>query len=169
MSDEVLIPQPVGTVFHTRSGRRDAEAMRLRALGWSLKEICEKLELGDDERRAAAAIKRAMANMARFANEEHRLLELQGLDDLENAAWHELRRMHIMVSNGRIIRDDDNQPLNDDRFALDVIDRILKIKERRAKLLGLDAPTRSEVISIDSVDNEIAKLEAELKRSLEQQ
>jgi len=34
--------------------------------------------------------------------------------------------------------------------------------ERKAKMLGLDAPTRSEVVTIGALDMEIAKLEAEL-------
>lgn len=42
------------------------------------------------------------------------------------------------------------------------IDQALKVLDRRARLLGLDAPTRHEVqhVTIDAVDAEIARLEA---------
>jgi hypothetical protein len=48
---------------------------------------------------------------------------------------------------------------------LQAIDRLLKIQERRARLLGLDAPTqhRVNVLSEDAIDAEIARLEAELR------
>ena len=42
------------------------------------------------------------------------------------------------------------------------IDRVLRIMERRAKLLGLDAPVRTEAVTIDAIDAEIARLTAEL-------
>jgi hypothetical protein len=139
------------------------EAARLKALGWSLPEIADHLGLGGDPRRAGAAIRRALANTVRVARDEQRLLELQSLDELERACWIELRARHILVSNGRIVRDEMDVALEDDRFVLETIDRILKIKEHRGKLLGLNAPTRSEVLTIDSVDAEITKLEQELR------
>lgn len=44
------------------------------------------------------------------------------------------------------------------------VDRVLKIMERRARILGLDAPTRHrvEVITEDAVDAEIRRLQGEL-------
>jgi hypothetical protein len=33
---------------------------------------------------------------------------------------------------------------------------------RRARLLGLDAPTQHQVLTIDAIDEEIRRLEAEL-------
>lgn len=39
---------------------------------------------------------------------------------------------------------------------------IERFMERRAKMLGLDAPTRSEVVTLGALDMEIQKLEAEL-------
>lgn len=152
----------------TRKGRaRDVEALRLKALGYSLEEIAAKLSLSDDPRRAAAAIKRALGGVLRFATDEHRALELESYDELEVALWRQLRKSHLLVDRGTIVLDLNGQPLDDDRYALEAIDRIMKIKERRAKLLGLDAPTRSEVISLDSIDAEIARLQEELRYTVE--
>lgn len=159
-----LLPLPIGPV--DKKGRaRDAEAARLKAIGWTLQQIADELNLGGDPERAAAAIKRAMTRAVRFATDEERALELQSYDELEAIAWRQLQANHVLVQNGRIIRADDGAPLEDNRFVLETIDRILKIKERRARLRGLDAPTRAEVINIDSVDAEIMRLERELAES----
>lgn len=162
MSDEILLPLPApGRSGKLRGATRDAAAARLRALGWSLPEIAERLDLGDSAR-AAAAIRRALANTVRVARDEQRVLELDGLAELERALWRELQQQHILVSNGRIIRDDFEIPVNDDRMTLEIVDRILRVKEARSKLLGLNAPTRSEVLTIDSVDSAIRDLETEI-------
>jgi hypothetical protein len=162
---EVLLPLP----RQNRSGKlrgaaRDAEAARLRALGWSLTEIAERLDFYNPVQ-AGASIRRALANTTRIARDEQRLLELQSLDECERALWVKIRAQHILVSNGHIIRGDDEQPIEDSRFLLEAIDRILRVKESRRKLLGLDAPARSEVLTIDSVEAEIAKLERELHQA----
>ena len=48
---------------------------------------------------------------------------------------------------GNVIMDDDDQPkfvrLRDYAIKLAAMDRLLKIGERRARLLGLDAPTKT--------------------------
>lgn len=163
---DVLVPLPPRGPYK-RGPQRDAQACRLKALGWSLDDIAHHLGLGDDPRRAAAAIRRGLANTVRVARDEQRLLELSSLDELERACFLELQSRHIMVSNGRIIRDDDDEPLDDDRFLLETVDRILKIKEVRAKLLGLNAPARAEVLTIDSVEAEIMRLEHELRQNRE--
>jgi len=64
-------------------------------------------------------------------------LELERLDVMLLALW---RR----VQNG------------DER----AIDRALKIEERRAKLLGLDAPIRA--VTLEDIEREIARLETEI-------
>lgn len=58
---------------------------------------------------------------------------------------------------------------HDDGMFLAAADRLLRIEdarrrvaERRAKLLGLDAPLRAEVRSIDAIDAEIADLSKQL-------
>lgn len=160
MPDDILAPIPPRGKYR-RGAQLDASAVRLRALGWSLEEISDHLSLGDASR-AGAAIRRGLANTVRVARDEQRLLELSSLDELERACWVELRAHHILVSNGRVVRDDYDVPLEDDRFVLETIDRILKIKETRAKLLGLNAPARAEVLSIDSVDAAIMDLEREI-------
>ena len=41
---------------------------------------------------------------------------------------------------------------------------VLRIMEQRSRLLGLDAPIKHEVVTVDVLDAEIARLEAEQRR-----
>ncbi len=160
--DEVLLPLPSrGRTGKLRGTARDAEACRLKALGWSLEEVASKLDFPSPNH-AGVAIRRALATTVRVSRDETRLIELQSLEEMESRLWRELASHHIMVSNGRVVRDEFDVALPDDRFTLECIDRILKIKERRARFLGLDAPTRAEVLTIDSVDSAIRDLENEI-------
>ena len=83
------------------------------------------------------------------------------LDELAQAARAVLERKHLVVSQGRVVRlgkpyidketgeaevdDGRGEPLEDDAPVLQDIDRLLKIQERRARLLGLDAPQRVSI------------------------
>lgn len=71
-------------------------------------------------------------------------IETVKLDTLEQAAWEVLRRDHVVVQHGKVVRLN-RRPLADDAPVLQAIDRLLKIAERRARLRGLDAPTKVEV------------------------
>jgi hypothetical protein len=51
--------------------------------------------------------------------------------------------VHVSAS-GKIVRDDNGEPLIDDGPTMQAADRILKIIERKTKLLGLDAPQKVE-------------------------
>lgn len=107
-----------------------------------------------DYRRSLEELRRQQAAQAHLAKEA----ELARLAAAERAAWEVLRRKHIHVQHGKIVRDEDGQAVEDDAPVLNAIDRILKISERRSRLLGLDAPARVEVT--DAVDAEIRDLAA---------
>lgn len=147
-------------------GERDAEAARLKALGWDILDIAKHLGLDQPNPenaiiRTVAAIRRAMARAVRFAGDEERHLQLQSLDELELRLWKLLDNGTVLVQQGRII-EMDGIALDDHRFALEVVDRIVKVKDQRAKLLGTYAPTRVETLTIDSVEAEIERLQKEL-------
>ena len=55
-----------------------------------------------------------------------------------------------------------DKALSEEKSALFAIDRVLAIMDRRAKLMGLDAPIKTEVITLDYIQQEIARLEATL-------
>lgn len=154
---------PASKAQRAATAKRRSEAVALRLTGLDYETIAQRL--GYASRGAAYTdITRSLeASIAeqRRNTETMREEELRRLDQLLLEAWGVLKREHITVSHGRIIRGDDNQPIPDDSQVLQAIDRILKIQERRAKYLGLDAPTR-QVVSLDAIDDEIARLSAEL-------
>jgi len=140
---------------------RDAEAARLRARDHTFQEIADQLGFAG-RNGARYAVERALASAIAEPAEELRRLELMKLDAMSRSAWEVLEAQHYLVSQGRVIHLGDGEPLGDDAPVLHAIDRLLKISERRCKLLGIDAPVRMEVTSIDALDQQIAALEAEL-------
>lgn len=89
---------------------------------------------------------------------EVRKIELMRLDEMEAILDRELARHHYVINSGAVVRDvvdDENgQPLKDEEGnyitkrikdsepVMKLVAAKLKVQERRAKLLGLDAPTK---------------------------
>lgn len=146
------------------AAERDAEACRLKTRSLSYRQIAEQLGYADHTC-ARRAVERVLAETVAEPAAELRQLELMKLDAMEQAVLVVLERQHVTVNGGEVIRYDDNV-LIDDGPVLQAVDRLLKIQDRRAKLVGLDAPKRLEVITIDAIDAEIARLTAELEQRL---
>lgn len=146
---------------------RDQKSVQLKALHWSLTDICRELGY-PSETEAHYGIQRGIAAAARFVQDEARSLEEAGLNELELRLWRLMDMPMPMVNHGQVVRGSDGQPIQDLRFQLDVTDRIAKIKAQRAKLRGLNAPTRTEIISIDLVEAEIMRLESEVRGRTDQ-
>lgn len=146
------------------TAQRRARALALKVAGVDYETIAQ--QLGYASRGAAYTdIDRALLQRKRDLAEGADLaaaLELERLDAMERAGWAVVRRRHVLVSQGRVMTDDDGRPMLDDGPTLEAIDRLLKIQVRRAKLRGLDAPTKHEVVTIDAIEAEITKLRAEM-------
>src|SRR3546814_17280944 len=67
---------------------------------------------------------------------------------------------YYTVSNGQVVYLETGDPVPDIDPIMKIVDRILKVAERRAKLLGLDKPVRVEatVQQVDSMDMELAEM-----------
>jgi hypothetical protein len=141
------------------SAQRDAAAAKLRAEGKTYDAIAEALNF-NDRSAARKGVQRALVAVVQEAGDELRALEVERMNRLLDTAWQIMERPHYAHSAGRLILMDD-EPVLDDAPSLMAMDRILKIMERRAKLLGLDAPVRHEVLTIDAIDQELARLDAE--------
>lgn len=103
--------------------------------------------------------KQALKAIIHESVDETRKLELEALNDLEAKLLKILGAFHPLVAGGGVVRDvledetgkpvldEDGNPitikLQDQGPILATADRILKVMERRAKLLGLDAPTKT--------------------------
>lgn len=139
---------------------RDAQAVELRGRGMTYRAIAEQLGLHDASA-AHKAVQRAMVATVAEPCETLRRLELLRLDTMAVAAWEVLDAEHPLVSAGRIMALN-GEPLTDPMPVLHAIDRLLRIAERRARLLGLDAVIRVGAISMADIDAELVRLDAEL-------
>lgn len=127
-------------------------------------EIAAKLGISEDV--ARKDYERAVAERGHALDAQRKpaiAIELAKLDAIEQAAWEVLRRDHIVIQHGKVVRLN-RKPVTDDGPVLNAIDRLLRAAERRARLLGLDAPVKVEVS--DEVDAEIARLAAALARGV---
>jgi len=116
----------------------DTEALRLRSRGYTYQQIADQMDCSKPT--AYARVQRALAAIPAEAVDEYRRLEGERLDGLLAIATHQAFSKN----------------------SLHAIDRCLAIMDRRAKLLGLDAPIKTEVITLDYIQQEIQRLEAEL-------
>ncbi|MFE2850568.1 hypothetical protein ACFXJO_05470 [Streptomyces lavendulae] len=126
------------------TAERRAKAIRLKINGASYTEIAE--QLGYSSRGSACSdVRRALEKHVieeGLAVEAWRELELARLDILQKAVWEK-----AMEGDPRSI------------------ETALKILDRRAKMLGLDSAVKLEVLTIDALDAQIQRLEAELGRN----
>lgn len=116
---------------------RATRAAELRGQGWTLQEIADELGYASkgSVHNAIDRVYRTIAAPARAAFER----EEQRLERLWEEAEEVLERAHPMVSGGKIVHDDDGQPLPDYGPRLAALDRALKVRESFRKLKGLDA------------------------------
>lgn len=144
------------------TAERDAEAARLRVQGRTYQQIADRLGLSHRDL-ARRAVDRALTATVQEPAEELRSLELLRLDELWRTAWRVLTTEHVRVSAGRVV-EHQGKPLRDNGPALAAIDRLVRISERRCRLLGLDAPLSVTVLTLDQIDAEIRRLMEELGR-----
>jgi hypothetical protein len=159
---ELFLPAPREESVNLSKKRRDMECLRLKARGYTLEQIAIKMGM-DSEKKVGQSIVRATAATRIWAVDEQRIIEYESLAELEARLWELLREGESKVNaRGELILDQFGREVPDKRFYIEVTDRILKAKERRARMLGLDAPSRHQVMTLDSVESAIRDLEAEL-------
>lgn len=140
-----------------RDAQRRAEMLSLRLEGMTLEQIGERMGVGAST--VSRVISNALAAHTREPAEELLALELGRCDVLLTEAMRTVKAFHPLVSAGRVVSapmlDDTGQPVRNPETG-DVLTRVLEDKapklaaiatavrvlERRAKLLGLDAATK---------------------------
>ena len=150
----------------TLAGReKDYRALQLRHQGLSYEHIARELGWSSVSS-SRQAIQRALADSVFEAADEVRQIESARLDDLMRVLLRIVMTKHYHVSTTGAIayHPITGEPLVDDGPVMQAVAGILRISERRAKLLGLDAPAK-HIITLDQLDQEIRALETELKRN----
>jgi hypothetical protein len=161
---------------------RQAEALRLRALGWTYDQIAEELNYAS----GSGAYKAVQTAYIASLKEPAEIIKRQAVDRLDimlKKALEIMASVHVYVSQGHVVRqrvldemgdpvtigiNEDGSPIYqmeaiiDHAPVLDAIRTALKIEERRAKLLGLDAPKQMEILSLDYIEAHIRRLAEEI-------
>jgi hypothetical protein len=125
------------------TAERREQVVQLKRTKLSFAEIGRRL--GISGQRAGQLYKEALAQIPWMAVEEHRLEALE----LYDTAIHQLMKIAMATTTAPKIK-------------VDAWVAIKGYEDRRAKLLGTDAPARHEVITLDLIDAEIRALESAL-------
>lgn len=154
------MPHATGKEWHDRATpKREARsiaalerrrtALELRKRGFAYSEIAD--HLGVTRQAVHQMVKKGIAEIldeTRESAEEVRTLELERLDRMFMRLYKEAMPSHPdAIVNHK------------------AIETMLKIMDRRSKLMGLDAPSKHEVMTIDQLDAQIAALETELAQN----
>lgn len=148
---------------------RDAQAADLFRRGLTYRQI--SAQMGWRSPNAAfLAVRRAARDAATdsLAATEALQLMLSRQQDYRRLVWRVAMAKHyVTTQTGAMALGPDGQPLLDDAPVLNAVDRLVKIDQEEARLLGLYAPAKSrvEVITEDAVDAEIAKLAEEIAQA----
>lgn len=118
---------------------KDTLAARLRATGASYKVIAVKLGYAN-ESGAHKAVQRALAAVPVEDVTELRAIECERLDALTERVWTVLSTRYPLLTPGVELVGSDGKPVADPAPILAAVDRLARISEQRARLLGLNAP-----------------------------
>lgn len=142
------------------NAERDAQACRMVVEGHTYEEIARVLGYSD-RGKAHTAVQRALTLTMREPADEVRKIHLARLQEMYKTAREIMVSSHYAVQNGKVVHLD-GTPVLDDMPKLAAIDRMLRVLEREAKLLGIDAAKQIEIISLDAVQAEIREIEARM-------
>lgn len=150
---------------------RDTEAARLKSRGLSYPQIARNLGY-ETASGAYKAVQRALAAVPAESVDELRRIQSEQIDALTAKAIEVLESTHYAFTvHGDLVRGPEGpngepgEPLLDPAPTLAAIDRLIRLAERRSKLMGLDAPSRHEVITLDYLDAQIRDAAEELARA----
>lgn len=141
--------------------RLDAEALDLYTELGSYRRVAERQDVSHQT--VHDRVNRALGRTVTSRSLDWKAKQLAHLDFLEEQVVAVLTARHVKVDHGKVI-EVEGEVLLDDAPVLQATTVMLRIWERRAKLLGTDAPTKSTVtvITEDAVDAEIRRLNEEM-------
>ena len=121
---------------------RDAEAARLFSQGLNYREIGDRF--GITRQAAMRAVQRAVREAVQEAGEAALRVHLDRMEWLFEKAVEVIEADHIVVSHGRIVKDDDGNPLQDHAPVLSAINSARQCLESVQTLTGMKQPTKIE-------------------------
>ena len=129
----------------------DTQIAELRAQGLTLRQIAAEIGY-ESESGIARALERAYARVPAEGGQLARRIELDRLDRWTRKAEEILANPGPQVDRlGRpVINEKTGQPYPNQEIVLQAIDRLVRLSERRARIMGIDAAKRSLSMSIDT-------------------
>lgn len=124
------------------NAERDARIMDLARRGRTHQTIAD--EVGLTRQRVHQIVKEQLAAIPVEGVAHYRAQQLETLDGLLEKAHAVLEARHLKFHEG-VALNHAGELVTDDGPVLNAVTTILRILERRARLLGLDAPVKTEV------------------------
>ena len=171
-------PKAITSATSIKQAERRAEILKLRLDGHSLAEIGDRMGIRADS--VHDIITRALRAMTQNPSQELLTLELARLDSLYAEALKAVRSFTPVLHNGRVVQipvidsngdaikdPETGQPLTciaqDRAPVLAGVATAVRLLERRAKLLGLDAPvrTQAQLTVTDDTESDLGRLSFE--------
>ena len=143
------------------TAQRDQHAADMRSRGMTYNQIGESL--GMTRQSAHEAVKRAINDIPKEGAEVVLRLELEKLDYLERRMIVVLQKEHLRTAASGKVSMHNGSPVLDDMPNMQAVSVLLKIADRRAKLLGLNTPARTELTGKDGGAIEIDDRSGEAK------
>jgi hypothetical protein len=149
---------------------KDHQAAEMKALGHTYSEI--GAVYGITRQAASLMVQRAMDETPVLGGEQYKNLVLLQLDAIESKAAEIARTSYPVVApSGKIVTRVVETPeglreveVHDPNPTLKALETLLKVSERRARLLGLNAPTNVRVEAVaydpDAIDAELVAFRA---------
>lgn len=122
---------------------RRAAILRLKREGKTFEEIGSVF--GVTKQTVHKIYVKALAAIPAMEIDLYRAEQLERLDDQLRRCYSILDSKHIIVSNGRVVRDEDGSTFDDDDIVLRTLEQIRRIEADRRLLLGLNAAVKAEV------------------------
>jgi hypothetical protein len=141
----------------------DHRAAEMRSRSLTYQQIGD--QLGMTRQAAHQAVQRAIAEIPKEGTDAALHLELDKLDLLERQLFGIMGKKHLRTSTTGKVVEHEGSPVYDDGPVINAISGLLKVGERRARLLGLNAPTKvSQDVTIYDVERDTAIIiEAQLR------
>lgn len=148
-----------------RSAERRKRIVELRSQDVGFREIAD--EMGLNVATVWRHYQRALRDIPAEALAEHadirakrRDEQLQRIDMEREAVMEVLTAFHVTVSQGKVVNLDDGTPIQDTGPVLAAVDRLIKLDDQEAKVLGiypdqkltLSGGVRYEVVGISASD-----------------
>ena len=119
----------------------DHQAAEMKTRGATFRQIGQRFGLTPQG--AYSMVQRAIDDIPREATAELIALELAKFDNLEQRYYGIMEKAHLHLTiKGDVV------DFEDDALVMKAMDGLMRVADRRAKLLGLNAPTRTELTGV---------------------